>query len=106
GTLQQLQKALDDGQIDKAVALVGASVDELSRGPRALLPVLDALDRQKKNGPLSALAATLRDLNILPLEASIFDLRAKFRAARYDDALQVVEEILTVSNENIEALRT
>lgn len=105
-TLQELQKALDDGLIEKATALVGASVNELSSGPRALLPVLDALDRQKKNELLSALAATLQNFNILPLESSIFDLRAKFRAGSYGDALQAVEKILAVSNENVEALRT
>lgn len=106
GTLQQLQKALDDGQIAKAVALVGDSVNELSSDPRALIRVLDALDRQKKNEPLSALAASLQNFNILPLEASIFVLRAKFRMGSYGDALQAIERILTVSNENMEALRT
>lgn len=106
GTVQQLQKALDDGQIEAALALVGASKDELSSGPRALLPVLDALDRQKKNELLGALATTLQSLDILPLEASIFDLRVKFRTARYDDALRVVEKILSVPYESVEALRT
>src|SRR5262249_54562269 len=104
--LQKLQKALDDGQVEKAGTLLVASASEFAKDPRALLPVLDGLDRQRKDEALNAIVAKVQELNILPLESAIFEMRLKFRATRYGEALRVVDKVLSLSNDSIEALRT
>lgn len=105
-TMEKLQKALDDGQVDKAAGLLVASAADLAKEPRALLPVLDALDRQKKDEMLAAITAKVQELNLLPLETAIFDLRVKFRGGQYSQALRLIDRILVLSNDNAEALRT
>ncbi len=105
-TLQKLQEALDESQIEKAGTLLASRATELSQEPRVLLPVLDGLDRQRKDEVLNAILAKVQELNILPLESAIFDLRLKFRAAKYGEALRTVDKILTLSSGNVEALRT
>jgi tetratricopeptide (TPR) repeat protein len=104
--LQKLQKALDDGQAEKAGALLVASASEFAKDPRALLPVLDGLDRQRKDEALNTIVAKVQELNILPLESAIFEMRLKFRATRYGEALRIIDKVLTLSNDSIEALRT
>ena len=105
-TLQKLQVALDDGQIDKAASVLAASAAELSKDPRVLLPLLDALDRQRKDDVLAAFAVKVQELNLLPLETAIFDLRVKFRGSQYAQALRLVDRVLALSAGHAEALRT
>lgn len=105
-TLQNLQVALDDGQVDKATSVLAASAAELANDPRVLLPLLDALDRQRKDEILGVVAGKVQELNLLPLEAAVFDLRVKFRAGRYPQALRLVERVLGQSAGHVEALRT
>ncbi|WP_422002544.1 hypothetical protein [Reyranella sp.] len=105
-TLQTLQQMLDAGRADEAAATIGAAHAELAKDPRALLPLLDGLDRQRNAVALQSLVAKIQELNLLPLESSIFELRLKFRAGDYAAALQVVERVLSYGNDHIEALRT
>lgn len=105
-TLQKLQQMLESGQTDKAVATIAASQAQLSEEPRALLPLLDGLDRQRNATALQPVVEKLQELNILPLETSIFDLRLKFRAGAHAEALRAVDKVLAIASDNIEALRT
>lgn len=105
-TLQKLQVALDDGQVDKAISVLAASAAELASDSKVLLPFLDALDRQRKDEILASLAGKVQELNLLPLEAAIFDLRVKFRAGQYPQALRLVDRVLSLAAGHVEALRT
>lgn len=105
-TLQKLRQMLDAGHAEKAVATLGAEQAQLAEEPRALLPLLDGLDKQRNAAVLQPLVEKLQELNILPLETSIFDLRLKFRAGDHTKALQAVDKVLAIANDNIEALRT
>src|SRR5690242_19285067 len=103
--LQQLQKPVEEGQIATALRCITEAAPELSEEPRALLPRIDTLDRQRRDELLAPLVAKLQELDILSREMSVFELRLKFRAGRDSEALRVVERILA-ANENLEALRT
>jgi len=105
-SLQRLQKALDDGHSEKAVSALAAAATDLSKEPRALLPILEGLDRQKKDELLATVVAKAQELNLLPLETAIFELRMKFRAGQHRDALRLVDKALALSNDHVEALRT
>lgn len=104
--LQKLQQMLDAGHVEKAVATLGAAQEQLTEEPRALLPVLDDLYKQRNEGALQPLLEKLQELNILPLETLIFDLRLKFRAGDHAMALRAVDKVLAIANDNVEALRT
>ncbi|HQS16776.1 MAG: hypothetical protein B7Y08_11510 [Rhodospirillales bacterium 24-66-33] len=105
-TLQKLQQLLDAGDVAKAVATIATGHADLSKEPRELLPVLNELDRQRNAAVLQPILEKLQELNLLPLESAIFDLRIRFRASDHVGALRTVENILTVSGGHIEALRT
>jgi tetratricopeptide (TPR) repeat protein len=104
--LQKLHELLDEGQTGEAAALIDKSSEQFAEEPRALLPLLDSLDRQRKTEALLALLAKLKDLDFLPLECAIFELRVKFRDGAYPEALRLIDKILGLANESIEALRT
>lgn len=103
--LRQLQKALDERQVATALHYVTEAAPGLSEEPRVLLPVIDALDRQRQDELLAPLVAKLQELDILSQEMSVFELRLKFRAGRYGEALRVIERIMA-ADDNPEALRT
>src|SRR5262249_41057173 len=64
------------------------------------------LDRQRKDDALLGFVDKLRAHDILMLECTIFELRVKFRAGAYPQALRLVDRILGLARNNIEALRT
>lgn len=105
-TLQQLQQMLEAGQPQKAAAAIASSQAELAEDPRALMPILDELDRQRNAAALQPIIEKLQEFNILPLETSIFDLRLKFRAGEHAQALRAADKVLAIANDNVEALRT
>jgi tetratricopeptide (TPR) repeat protein len=105
-TLERVSSLLNDGQTEAASAAIAESATDLSQDPRVLMPILDGLDRQRKDEAIAPLIEKLQELNILPLECSIFDMRMKFRGARYGEALKAVDRVLMISNDNVEALRT
>lgn len=105
-TLQKLQQMLDTGQAQKAAATIASSQAELAEEPRALLPILDELDRQRNVDAMQPIIEKLQEFNILPLETSIFDLRMKFRAGDHAKALRAADKVLAIANDNVEALRT
>lgn len=105
-TLQSLHQLLEEGQTAEAAALIGQTSGLLAAEPRALLPLLDGLDRQRKERALLAIIARLQEHQILMLECMIFELRVRFREGSYPQALQLVDRILALSGNNIEALRT
>ncbi len=105
-TLQKLQQLLDAGDVAKAVAAIANAHAELSKAPRELLALLNELDRQRNAAVLQPIIEKLQELNLLPLESTIFDLRNRFRASDHAGALRAVEKILTISSGHIEALRT
>ena len=104
-TVQELHQMLDLGQSEGAVALIAESSVLFAEDTRVLVPLLDSLDRQRKKEPLLAVIAKLQELDILPLECAIFELRTTFREAAYPQALQIAEKILARSGDNVEALR-
>lgn len=104
--LETIQAALDAGEVDRAASALAASAAELAKDPRVLLPLLDALDRQRKDDVLAAFAGKVQELNLLPLETTIFDLRTKFRARQYAQALRLADRVLAQSPSHVEALRT
>lgn len=104
-TLQKLHQMLDQGQSEEATALIAESSALLAEDPRALIPLLDSLDRQRKKEPLLAVIAKLQEFDILPLECAIFELRTTFRDAAYPQALQIADKILARAGDNVEALR-
>ncbi len=83
-----------------------SSLGDLAQEPRAILPVLDALDRQKNDKALLQLIERLEREDKLRLETLIFTLRLRFRADDYPSALQAVDMILALAPNNTEALRT
>ena len=105
-TLKELQKALDEGQADNAFAALAAGAAEFSKDPRALVPVLEGLDRQRKDALLAAVVAKVQEMKLLPLETAVYELRLKFRAGEHRDALRLVEKVLSLSADHVEALRT
>lgn len=105
-TLQKLQQFLDAGDAAKAVATIASAHAELSKEPRELLPILNELDRQRNAAVSQPIIKKLQELDLLPLESAVFDLRNSFRASDHVGALRAVEMILTVSGGHIEALRT
>src|SRR5260370_22888517 len=104
--LQKINQLIDEGQSEKVTAVIAQSLPKFSQEPRALLPILDGLDRQKNHTALLSVITKLQESNILQLECLIFDLRMKFRTSDYGGALRIIDKILTVSNDSIEALRT
>ncbi len=105
-TLQELQQMLAAGEVENAAATIESRREEFSGEPRALLPILDQLDRERNTTALRPLIEKLQEINLLPLEAAIFDLRMKFRAGNHAQALQSVDKVLAIANDNVEALRT
>jgi tetratricopeptide (TPR) repeat protein len=105
-TLETVTKLLDDGQPEKATVAIAESAPELSQDPRALLTILDGLDRQRKDETIAPLLAKLQELNLLTLECTVFDMRLKFRGNKFGEALKAVDKILRLSGEHVEALRT
>lgn len=105
-TLQKLHQLLEEGQSVEAAALIDKSSGPLAEESRSLLPLLDGLDRQRKDEALLGIVARLRKHDILPLECMIFELRVKFRDGSYPQALRLIERILSLANNNVEALRT
>ena len=104
-TLQKLHQMLDQGQSEAALVLIAESSAMLAEDPRALVPLLDSLDRQRKKEALLAVIVKLQEFDILPLECAIFELRTTFRDAAYPQALQLADKILAQAGDNIEALR-
>jgi tetratricopeptide (TPR) repeat protein len=104
--LQKIQQLLDDEQSEKATVVIAQSLVKLSQEPRAMLPILDGLDRDRKHTALLPIIAKLQEANILPLECAIFDMRMKFRTGDHGNALRIIDKILTISSDSIEALRT
>lgn len=104
-TLQKLHQMLDQGQSQQALVLIAESSAMFVEDPRALVPLLDSLDRQRKKEALLAVIAKLQEFDILPLECAIFELRTTFRDAAYPQALQIAEKILARAGDNVEALR-
>lgn len=102
----KLSKFLDEGRAEEAAAWVAESLGDLAQEPRAILPVLDALDRQKNDKALLQLIERLEREDKLRLETLIFTLRLRFRADDYPSALQAVDMILALAPNNTEALRT
>ena len=96
---------MDQGQSERALALIAESSALFADDPRALVPLLDSLDRQRKKEALLTVIAKLQELDILPLECAIFELRTTFRDAAYPQALQIAEKILARAGDNVEALR-
>lgn len=105
-TLAKLSDFLTKGQAEDAAVLVGESLTELSDEPRAILPVLDALDKQKKDEVLLQLVERLESEDRLRLEASVFRLRVQFRAGDHANALRTIDLILGLAPHHVEALRT
>lgn len=105
-TLQKLQQFLDAGEAEKAASTIAAAHVVFSENPRSLLPILNELDRQRNVAALQPILDKLQELNLLPLESAIFDMRTRFRARDHLNALQAVDRILTVSGRHTEALRT
>lgn len=105
-TLQTLHQLLEEGQTAEAAALIDNESGQLAAEPRSVLPLLDGLDRQRKDKALLAIVAKLREHKILVLECTIFELRVKFREGSYPQALRLADRILALSGNNIEALRT
>lgn len=104
--LQKINQLLDDGQAEKASAVIVQSLAKLSLDPRSILPILDGLDRERKHTTLLPIITKLQESNFLQLECLMFDLRIKFRTGDYVGALKSVDKILAMSSDNIEALRT
>src|SRR5690348_5899101 len=92
---QALKKLLDDGKIEEATAILATASAKLAETPRALLPLLEGLDRERKNDALVAVAVKLQELGILPIEGALFEMRVKMRQAAYPAALRLIEKILT-----------
>ncbi len=106
GTLQKLQQMLAAGEVENAASTIQSCREELSGEPRALLPLLDQLDRDRNTSVLQPLIEKLQEINLLPLESAIFDLRMKFRDGNHAEALRAVDKVLAIANDNVEALRT
>lgn len=87
------------------MATIASSKVQFSSEPQALLPLLEEMDRGR-DPSLQPLIEQLAELNILPIEAAIFDLRAKFRSGDHAKILRAVDRVLAISNDNVEALRT
>jgi tetratricopeptide (TPR) repeat protein len=105
-TLQKLHQLLEEGQSVEAAALIDTSPGQFAGDPRSLLPLLDGLDRQRKDEALLGIVTKLRKHDILLLECMIFELRVKFRDGSYPQALRLIDRILGLAANNIEALRT
>jgi len=104
--LREVWRLVDDGQLEKAVAAIDVSQVQFSLQPRALIPMLEDLDRKRDDRTLRVVINKVQQLNLLPLEAAIFDLRMRFRAADHPGALSAVERVLAISPSHVEALRT
>lgn len=91
--------------MEKAMATIASSKVQFSSEPQALLPLLEEMDRGQSPN-LQPLIEQLSQLDILPIEAAIFDLRAKFRSGDHVKTLRAVDRVLAISNDNVEALRT
>jgi len=103
-TLQKIRDLLDGGDAAQAASLIADSSTQLGTDPRAILPLLQSLDRSRKNDALLTVVAKLQELDILPIEAAIFEMRVKLRESAYPQAMRLVEKILA-AGENVEALR-
>lgn len=98
---------LDDRRFEAAVDLATAALGEISDGQgRALVRIMEALDKQRQDTMLASFAETVAAHGLLPVESGIFRLRVAFRAGDYSGALAIADAILAASNRNIEALRT
>jgi tetratricopeptide (TPR) repeat protein len=103
--LRKMHQLLEEGQTEEAAELIAKSSTHPTEEPRVLLTLLDTLDRQRKKDALLAVVAKLQEFEVLPLECAIFELRMRLRDAEYPQALRLVDKILGLASDNIEALR-
>ena len=102
----QSSRLSEPGEAERAAAAIVQCSHQACEEPRAVLRVLDALDKQKKDADLHSLIAKLENHNILHQELLVYKLRVWFRAADYRNALRVIDDILGLSERHNEALRT